>query len=53
MSEGWMGVVYHANLLSPMRQMRLAEHVALLHGFSYSFMKQQWPNTYPPCINLF
>jgi hypothetical protein len=53
MSKGWMGVVTYANLLSPTAQMALAERVAAQHGFSYSFMKQQWPNTYPPCAGYF
>ena len=53
MSEGWMGVVYHANLLSPLVQMQLAERVSALHGFTYAFMHQQWPNTFPPCSGYF
>jgi hypothetical protein len=53
MSEGWMGVVHHANDLSAMAQMWLAERVASKYGFSYKFMKGQWPNTFPPCANYF
>ena len=53
MSYGWMGVVGNAALLSPARQMALAEQVAAQHGWSYSWMAGQWPNTYPPCAGLF
>jgi len=53
MSEGWMGVVHHANHLSSIEQMWLAERVSARYGFSYSFMKGQWPNTFPPCANYF
>lgn len=31
----------------------IAEREAAAHGFSYSFMRGQWPNTYPPCARLF
>ena len=53
MSEDWMGVVHHANDLSPMEQMWKAENVSAQHGFSYSWMRGQWPNTFPPCADYF
>jgi hypothetical protein len=49
---GWFGVS-RMDLLSPLAQMRHAENVARSNGFSYSFMKGQWPNTFPPCANYF
>ena len=52
MHEGWGGV-YHANLISPLAQMWLAEREAAKNGFSYAYMKGQWPNTFPPCAGHF
>lgn len=31
----------------------VAEKEAAKHGWSYLWMKGQWPNTYPPCAGLF
>jgi len=53
MSYGWMGVVGNAALLSPGAQIRLADQVARAHGYSYSWMAGQWPNTFPPCAGYF
>jgi hypothetical protein len=30
-----------------------AERVAAAHGFSYVWMRGQWPATYPPCAGRF
>jgi hypothetical protein len=52
MHPGWGGV-HHASDLTPIEQMWLAERVAARHGFAYSWMKGQWPNTFPPCSHHF
>lgn len=31
----------------------IAERESAAQGFSYAWMKGQWPNTYPPCAGLF
>lgn len=31
----------------------IAEDVAARYGFNYSFMRGQWPNTFPPCAGFF
>jgi hypothetical protein len=36
-----------------MEQMWKAENVSAQHGFSYSWMRGQWPNTFPPCASHF
>lgn len=55
MSWNWMGAVPggDASRLSPLIQMWIAERVSARHGFSYSWMHGQWPNTYPPCARFF
>lgn len=32
---------------------RIAEKESVQQGFSYAWMKGQWPNTYPPCASFF
>jgi len=49
---GWGGIP-RMDLLSPMQQMWVAEREAGKNGFSYSWMRGQWPNTFPPCANYF
>ena len=53
MTYGWMGLVSNAAVLSPAQQMQAAEIGYRNSGFSDSWMRGQWPNTYPPCANLF
>lgn len=54
MTYNWMGVIPgKANWLSPLAQMWAAERVAAQNNFSYSFMRGQWPNTFPPCAGFF
>lgn len=53
MSYGWEGVVTDAAQLTPAQQMWAAEKVAAQHGFSYSWMQGQWPETFPPCASYF
>lgn len=53
MTYGWMGLVSNAALLSPSQQMAAAETGYRLSGYSDAWMRQQWPNTYPPCAGLF
>jgi hypothetical protein len=55
MSYNWMNAVPggDAGKLPAMQQMWIAERVSAQHGFSYSWMKGQWPNTYPPCASYF
>jgi len=56
MTTPWMGHYppgsdwVHSN---PIDVYRIAEEVMARSGFSYSAMKGQWPNTYPPCAGLF
>jgi len=52
MTAGWGGVS-NAALLSPAAQIALADGVAAQHGYSYSYMSGQWPNTFPPCAGYF
>jgi hypothetical protein len=52
MHEGWGGV-HHANELSPMEQIRLAEREYRETGYSHAWLAGQWPNTYPPCADYF
>jgi hypothetical protein len=53
MTYGWAGRVANAALLSPSAQIAAAENEASRHGWSYSWMSGQWPNTFPPCAALF
>lgn len=53
MSYGWADRVTDASLLSPLQQMWAAENEAAEHGFTYSWMHGQWPNTFPPCSRFF
>lgn len=54
MSSGWGGYpVYDWNTIPEMQVYADAEVVAAQNGFSYTWMSQQWPNTYPPCAGLF
>ena len=53
MTYGWMGLVTRADLLSPAQQMRAAETGYRRSGYSDSWMRGQWPNTYPPCAGRF
>lgn len=48
----WYGVE-RMDLLSAMDQMHHVDAVAAKHGYSWSFMHGQWPNTYPPCAKFF
>jgi hypothetical protein len=41
------------NALPEMQVYADAEKVAAAQGFSYSWMAGQWPNTFPPCADLF
>jgi hypothetical protein len=38
---------------TPLEQMAVAEGAYYLSGYSDSWMRGQWPNTYPPCAHLF
>jgi hypothetical protein len=53
MTYGWAGRVQNAAMLSPGQQIAAAEAEAATHGWSSSWMRGQWPNTYPPCAGLF
>lgn len=57
MSYNWMrslgGINGQANWYSPLTQMWAAERVSRRYNFAYSWMKGQWPNTYPPCAGYF
>jgi hypothetical protein len=53
MTYGWAGRVQNAALLTPTKQIAAAEAEAATHGWSYSWMRGQWPNTFPPCAGLF
>ena len=54
MSYSWMGQIRgQANWYSPLTQMWAAERLSAKYHFSYSWMKGQWPNTYPPCASYF
>ncbi|HEV7639315.1 MAG TPA: hypothetical protein VGO39_00425 [Gaiellaceae bacterium] len=53
MTYGWAGRVRNAALLTPAAQIAVAEAEASEHGWSYAWMRGQWPNTYPPCAGLF
>jgi hypothetical protein len=53
MTYGWMGLVKDASKLSPAQQMAAAETGYRQSGYSDSWMRGQWPNTYPPCAGLF
>jgi hypothetical protein len=55
MSWNWMSAVPggDAGKLAPMTQMWIAERAAAKHGFSWSWMQGQWPNTFPPCARWF
>jgi hypothetical protein len=53
MTYGWAGRVQNAALLTPAEQMAAAEAEAAEHRWSYSWMRSQWPNTFPPCAGLF
>jgi hypothetical protein len=56
MTNPWMG--YSAphgdwNSIGDRAVYAIADRVAAQHGYSYSWMAGQWPNTYPPCANRF
>jgi hypothetical protein len=53
MSYGWAGRVTNAALLSAAQQIAEAEAEAAEHGWSYDWMRGQWPNTFPPCSGYF
>jgi hypothetical protein len=53
MTYGWAGRVSNAAQLSPGQQMAAAEAEAAEHGWAYSWMAGQWPNTFPPCAGYF
>jgi hypothetical protein len=54
MTYNWMGVIRgKASWYSPLKQMWAAERVSARYGFSWSWLRGQWPNTYPPCAGLF
>lgn len=53
MTDGWMGLVGQAHLLTPYQQMAAAEEGYRRSGYSSSWMSGQWPNTYPPCAGYF
>jgi hypothetical protein len=58
----WFMQTYGADLLrakgpasnwTPGEQMAAAEGAYVMSGYSDSFMRGQWPRTYPPCAHLF
>jgi hypothetical protein len=54
MTWGWEGLVRNAALLSPRRQMWVAERGLRRHwGARWAWLRQQWPRTYPPCARHF
>lgn len=54
MSYDWMGVIRgKASWYPPLDQMWAAETESAKYSFSYRWMRQQWPNTYPPCSRFF
>lgn len=55
MSWNWMKSVPggDAGKLDPLVQIWIAERVSAKQGFTYKWMKGQWPNTYPPCASYF
>lgn len=52
MTPGWGGAA-RPDLMSPAAQIALADRVAAQHGYGYTWMHQQWPNTFPPCSAYF
>lgn len=52
MTPGWGGVA-RPDLLSPGAQIALADGVAQKYKYADWWMRQQWPNTYPPCYSHF
>lgn len=54
MTYNWMGAIHgNPNDYTPNQIIWIAEKVAAAHGFSYSWMRGQWPNTFPPCASYF
>lgn len=53
MTFGWAGRVGDASRLSPAQQIAAAEAEAAEHGWSWTWMHGQWPNTFPPCAGYF
>lgn len=50
--SGWGGVRF-MHLLSPIEQMWVAERAYRKSGYSSAWLRDQWPNTYPPCASYF
>ena len=54
MSYGWAGRVTQRGVaVAPAAQIAAADAEAREHGYCYSWMRGQWPNTFPPCAGLF
>jgi hypothetical protein len=47
------GIVGDPNKYTPLQIMQAAERGYRESGYSSAWMSGQWPNTYPPCSNLF
>jgi hypothetical protein len=53
MHPGWgYGTSYYASNDSPLVQMQSAERGFAASGFSVAWLRQQWPNTAPPCLGF-
>lgn len=44
------GTSHHASDDTPLEQMAAAERAFAASGYSLAFIRQQWPNTGPPCL---
>jgi hypothetical protein len=53
MTRPWAGYDLDWGAMSFTAVYAIAEKVAAAHGFSYSWMAGQWPQTYPPCAGRF
>jgi hypothetical protein len=53
MTNPWMCISADWAHMSDSAVYAIADRVARRYGYSYSFMKGQWPNTYPPCARYF
>lgn len=53
MTTPWEGMSYNWYAMPIAAVYAIAERVAAAHGFNYSWMQGQWPNTYPPCAAYF
>ena len=53
MTEPWAGHYVDWNNAPMSTVFAIAEAEARSHGYNYTWMQGQWPNTYPPCASYF